>query len=92
MDHVRKYHQLPVELRSTVRSLVATLPSLDFDDVLNNADGSAPVEGLCVVNAFQCKHCPFIRRDVTDVRKHVNKEHGISATGSYRQIRAQSVG
>jgi hypothetical protein len=48
------------------------------------------VEALRVVDAFQCKHCPFTRRDVTDVRKHINQEHGVSAAGGYEQIQAQS--
>jgi len=93
MDHLRKHHQLPQELRKTVRfflSLISTLPPLDFDDVPCNPDGSAPVEVLRVVDAFQCNHCPFIRRDVTDVRKHINQEHGISAASSYDEIKAQS--
>lgn len=90
LDHLRKHHQLPVELRSSVRSFVDTLPALDFDDVASNADGSAPVPALAVYDAFQCKQCGFIRRDVTDVRKHVNQEHGASAAGAYEQIRAQT--
>jgi len=90
MDHLRKHHQLPVELKKTVESLVATLPSLDFDDVPSRLDGSDAMEALRVVDAFQCQHCAFIRRDVTDVRKHINKEHNISAAGGYGQIRAQS--
>ncbi|RFU23861.1 hypothetical protein B7463_g12475, partial [Scytalidium lignicola] len=90
LDHLRKYHQLPSNLRKDVISLITTLPSLDFNDVPSNPDGSTPVEALRVVNAFQCKQCAFIRRDVTDVRKHVNSEHKISATGGYEKIRAQS--
>lgn len=77
LDHLRKRHQLPVGLRGDVRSLVVTLPSLDFDDVPTSRDGSAPLAALRVVNAFQCKRCPFIRRDLTDVRKHINQEHNI---------------
>jgi hypothetical protein len=73
LDHLRKHRQLPVGLRETVKSMVATLPTLGFDDVLKNPDDSAPLEALRVVNAFQCQHCPFIRRDLTDVRKHINK-------------------
>jgi len=53
MDHLRKQHKLPVELRGAVRSLTEILPSLDFDDVPNNTDGSAPVEALRVVDAFR---------------------------------------
>jgi hypothetical protein len=90
LDHLRKQHQLPAELRGIVKSLVATLPSRDFADVPNEPDGSPPLEALRVVGAFQCKHCPFIRRDVTDVRKHINQEHSVSATGNYDQIEAQS--
>jgi Orsellinic acid/F9775 biosynthesis cluster protein D len=90
MDHLRKHHQLPIELRSTVRSLVVALPSLDFEDVPSNLDGSPPVEALRVVDAYQCRYCRFIRRDLSDVRKHINKEHTISAAGSYYQIQAQS--
>lgn len=90
LDHLRKHHQLPVGLRGNVRLLVATLPSLDFDDVPKKPDGSAPLAALRVVDAFQCKQCPFIRRDLTDVRKHINQEHNISAAGSYDQIQAQS--
>ena len=91
LDHLRKTHELPPGLtRSDVRSLVATLPSLDFDDVPKKPDGSVPTEALRVVDAFQCKHCPFIRRDLTDVRKHINQEHQISAAGSYDQVQAQS--
>ncbi|KAF8865048.1 hypothetical protein BDZ45DRAFT_684582 [Acephala macrosclerotiorum] len=90
MDHLRKHHQIPVELRRDVRSLVATLPALDFSDVLNRLDGSTPVEALRIVDAYQCKQCPFIRRDLTDVRKHINKEHKMSAAGSYEEIQAQS--
>lgn len=90
MDHLRKQHQLPVELRSTVRSLVSTLPSFDFSDVPNQPDGSPPLDELRLVDAFQCKHCHFIRRDLSDVRKHINKEHSISAAGNYGQIQAQS--
>lgn len=90
LDHLRKHHQLPVELRSALRSLVATLPAIDFDDVASNAEGSAPVSALQVYEAIQCKQCGFIRRDVTDVRKHVNQEHGASAAGAYEQVRAQT--
>ncbi len=90
IDHLRKHHQLPVGYRSAVRSLVAMLPSLDFEDVPNKLDGSAPIEALRVVDAFQCKHCSFIRRDISDVRKHINKEHKLSAADSYNQIQAQS--
>jgi hypothetical protein len=89
LDHLRK-HQLPVGLRGTVRSLVATLPTLDFDDVPKKPDGSSPLEALRVVDAFQCKHCPFIRRDLTDVRKHINQDYNLSAAGSYNQMQAQS--
>lgn len=90
LDHLRKHHQLPVELRKAVRALVATLPPLDFNSVPNKPDGSAPLDDLRVVNAYQCKHCPLIRRDLTDVRKHINKEHQLSATEGYGQIQAQS--
>jgi hypothetical protein len=90
MDHLRKHHRLSVELRTTVRSLVATLPPFDFKDVPQNLDGSASVDALRVVDAFQCKHCAFIRRDVTDVRKHINQEHEITAAGNYDRIQAQS--
>jgi hypothetical protein len=90
LDHLRKHHQLPEGLRGTVRSMVATLPSLDFDDVPKNPDDSAPLEALRVVDAFQCKHCPFIRRDLTDVRKHIDQEHNLSAAGSYTKMQAQS--
>jgi hypothetical protein len=90
LDHLRKHHQLPAGLRGTVRSLVATLPTLGFDDVPKKPDGSAPLEALRVVDAFQCKHCLFIRRDLTDVRKHINQEHNLSAAGSYNQMQAQT--
>jgi hypothetical protein len=90
MDHLRKHHQLPVNLRATVKSLVATLPFLEFKDISNKPDGSAPTKALRVVDAYQCKRCPFIRRDLTDVRKHINKEHQVSATGSYDKIEAQT--
>lgn len=90
LDHLRKHHQLPLHLRRDVRCVVAALQPLDFSDVPPNPDGSAPVEGLRVVDAFQCKQCAFIRRDVSDVRKHVNSEHNLPATGSYEKIRAQS--
>ncbi len=92
MDHLRKHHQLPAELRGTTRSFLAMHPNpcLDFDDLPRRVDGWPPIEGLRVVDAFQCKHCEFIRRDVTDVRKHVNQEHGITAAGSYEPIQAQS--
>jgi hypothetical protein len=90
MDHLRKHPQLPAELRKAAKLLVATLPSLDFDDVPTLTDGSPPIEALRVVDAFQCKHCPYIRKDITDVRKHINKEHDISAVDCYDQILAQS--
>jgi hypothetical protein len=90
MDHLRKQHQLPVNLRATVRSLVSTLPSIDISDLPSDWDGYPPIKALRVVEAFQCKHCRFIRRDLTDVRKHINKEHGLSASGSYDEIQAQS--
>jgi len=90
IDHLRKHPQLPAELRKTAKLLIATLPSLDFDGVPPKPDGSAPIEALRVVDAFQCKHCPYIRRDITDIRKHINKEHEISAADCYDQILAQS--
>lgn len=90
LDHLRKQHQLPIELRGAVRSLVASLPSWDFDDVPKKPDGSAPVDALRVVSALQCKYCPFIRRDPTDMRRHINQEHQLSAAGSYDQVQAQS--
>jgi hypothetical protein len=85
-----KQHQLPVNLRPIVRSLVSTLSSLDIGDLPSQPDGSPPCKVLRVAEAFQCKRCPFISRDLTDVRKHINKEHEISAAGSYDQIQAQS--
>jgi Orsellinic acid/F9775 biosynthesis cluster protein D len=90
MDHLRKQHQLPANLRSVVRYFVSTLPALDVSDLPSDWDGYPPNEALRVVEAFQCKHCRFIRQDLTDVRKHINKEHGISASGSYDEIQAQS--
>lgn len=92
MDHLRKHHQLPAELRGAVRLFLATHPNLhlDFDDMPRRVDGWPPVEGIRVVDAFQCKRCEFIRRDVTDVRKHINQEHGMSAAEGYEPIRAQS--
>jgi hypothetical protein len=90
IDHLRKQHQIPVNLRAAVRSLVSTLPSLDISHLPSCWDGYPPLKALRVVDAFQCKHCRFIRRDLTDVRKHINKEHGISASGSYDEIQAQS--
>ncbi|CZR60455.1 uncharacterized protein PAC_10351 [Phialocephala subalpina] len=90
LDHLRKHHQLPVELRRDVRSLVAILPPLNFSDMPTRPNDSAPIEVLRVVVAFQCKQCSFIRRDLTDVRKHINKEHKMSAAGSYEEIQAQS--
>jgi len=90
MDHLRKQHQLPVSLRTIVRSLVSTLPPLDTSDLPSQPDGSAAIKALRVVDAFECKHCSFIRRDLTDVRKHINKEHNMSATGNYDQIQAQT--
>ncbi|KAE9378433.1 hypothetical protein N431DRAFT_435543 [Stipitochalara longipes BDJ] len=90
MDHLRKQHHLPVNVRAAVRSLVSLLPPLDITDLPTPPDGSAPLKALRVVEAFKCKHCPFIRQDLTDVRKHINKEHCITAAGSYEQIQAQS--
>ncbi|TVY27888.1 hypothetical protein LHYA1_G003004 [Lachnellula hyalina] len=90
MDHLRKQHQLPVELRPAVRSLVSILPQLDASDLPRRPDGSAPLEALRIVEAFQCKKCLFIRQDITDVRKHINKEHDLSAAGNYDEIQAQS--
>ena len=75
MDHLRKQHHIPVNLRAAVRSLVSTLPSLDIADLPSGWDGYPPLKALRVVDAFQCKHCRFIRRDITDVRKHINKEN-----------------
>ena len=90
MDHLRKQHDLPVSLRAAVRFLVSKLPPLDNSDLPTQPDGSAALTELRVVEAFQCKHCSFIRQDVTDVRKHINKEHHLSAAGNYEQIQAQS--
>jgi hypothetical protein len=90
MDHLRKQHQLPADLRTAVRTLVATLPPLSTSDLATKPNGSPPLKALRISEAFQCKHCSFIRRDLTDVRKHINKEHGLSATGSYDQVQAQS--
>ncbi|KAG0646982.1 hypothetical protein D0Z07_6441 [Hyphodiscus hymeniophilus] len=90
MDHLRKQHDLPVDLRAAVRQLVSTLPPLDISDLPLQPNGSVALSELRVVESFQCRHCPFIRRDVTDVRKHLNKEHSLSAAGNYEQIQAQS--
>ncbi|KAH8800412.1 hypothetical protein F5884DRAFT_550393 [Xylogone sp. PMI_703] len=90
LDHLRKNHELPSHLRKIVISFIATLPPLDFGDIPLNPDGSAPVCDLRVVDAFRCKQCGFIRKDVTDVRKHVNSEHKASAAGGYEKICAQS--
>jgi len=34
--------------------------------------------------------CGFIRRDVTDIRRHVNLVHGVGAKGMYAACEAQS--
>ena len=90
VDHLRKHHQLPAHLHKTARELAATLPPRDFEHVPKRPDGLAPIKELRVVNAYQCKHCAFIRQDVTDVRRHINKAHGVSATQGYESIHAQS--
>lgn len=90
LDHLRKHHQLPAGLRASVKSLVASLPNLDFGDVANRPNGSSPLQEVRIVDAYQCEHCHFIRRDLTDVRKHINQVHGLSATGGYCKIKAQS--
>lgn len=91
MDHLRKQHKLPANLRQAVRTLLSALPS-DFDasDLPRRPDNSGPVKELRVVEAFQCKRCLFIRQDLTDVRKHINQEHAASATDGYEPIQAQS--
>ncbi|KAL2063871.1 hypothetical protein VTL71DRAFT_4365 [Oculimacula yallundae] len=64
------------------------------------------VPGLKVVDAWVCKvaiggmdgrdggervkECGFIRKDVTDVRRHVNSVHGVGARGMYGACKAQS--
>ncbi|KAG4431400.1 hypothetical protein IFR05_013111 [Cadophora sp. M221] len=116
LDHLRKHHSLPLELRSSVRSFVASVPNplLDFGDVVCNVDGSEPMGKLKVVDAWRCRVvvrverqledermgeseeggresvCGFIRRDVTDVRRHVNLVHGVGAAGRYEACKAQS--
>ncbi|KAH7369495.1 hypothetical protein BKA65DRAFT_486394 [Rhexocercosporidium sp. MPI-PUGE-AT-0058] len=102
LDHLRKHHHLPPELRSVVRSFITSLPdmskSVDFKDVRCNTDEAVPVVGLRVVGAWRCKmvdvegegECSFIRRDVTDIRRHVNLVHGAGAGGMYEACRAQS--
>ncbi|KAL5322994.1 hypothetical protein ACEPPN_007520 [Leptodophora sp. 'Broadleaf-Isolate-01'] len=116
IDHLRKHHNLPPELRSAVRSFIASVPNplLDFGDVLCHVDGSEPVRGLRVVDAWRCRvvvdrelerkdgrvsegeergkerACGLIRRDVTDVRRHVNLVHGVGAAGMYEACKAQS--
>ena len=90
MDHFRKQHNLPIDLRAHVRSLVPMLPSLEISDLPNKPDGSPYLRAIRVVEAFQCKKCSFIRQDVTDVRKHINTEHDTSAAGNYDKIQAQS--
>ncbi|KAH9205547.1 hypothetical protein DL95DRAFT_397542, partial [Leptodontidium sp. 2 PMI_412] len=57
IDHLRKHHNLPPELRSAVRSFIASVPNplLDFGDVLCNVDGSEPVRELKVVDAWRCR-------------------------------------
>ena len=36
------------------------------------------------------KECGYIRRDVTDIRRHINLVHGIGAKGMYEACEAQS--
>jgi hypothetical protein len=42
------------------------------------------------VVAYQCKRCSFIRKDASDVRRHVNSVHEVSAAGGYGEVRAQT--
>ncbi|PVH74452.1 hypothetical protein DL98DRAFT_604408 [Cadophora sp. DSE1049] len=113
LEHLRKHHQLPADLRSAVRSFIDSLPGeskgVDFGDVQCGGDGTEPVEGLKVVGAWRCrvrvdglggageevngdggKECGFIRKDVTDLRRHVNLVHGVGAKGAYEACKAQS--
>ncbi|KAG9229056.1 hypothetical protein BJ875DRAFT_475881 [Amylocarpus encephaloides] len=90
MDHFRKQHNIPTDIRPYFRSLVSTLPSLEPSDLPSKPHGSRSLRTLRVIKAFQCKECPFIRQDVTDVRKHINKEHNNSAAGNYDEIPAQT--
>ncbi|KUJ15738.1 uncharacterized protein LY89DRAFT_685683 [Mollisia scopiformis] len=89
-DHLRKQHHLPASLRPSLRHLLSTLSPLEFSDIPPRPEDSCPVPELKIVDAFQCKRCDFIRRDLTDVRRHLNQEHGMSAKDGYEEIQAQS--
>ncbi|KAH7383149.1 hypothetical protein BKA64DRAFT_684070 [Cadophora sp. MPI-SDFR-AT-0126] len=112
LEHLRKHHQLPAELRGIVKEFIGSLPGeargADFGDVKIGDDGSEIVKELRVVQAWRCKvvvreegsdgegdgsrgkECGLIRKDVTDLRRHVNLEHGMGAKGAYEACKAQS--
>ncbi|KAK0114815.1 hypothetical protein ONS95_014295 [Cadophora gregata] len=160
LEHLRKQHALPAELRGLVRGFVDSLTvesrRVGFEDLegwrggCGNGDGVGEgqgdgegevVKGLRVVRAWRCifvvggggsdngsaegrggegvgeeererkrekrgkrgkrgegkncrgeggKECGFIRRDVTDLRRHVNLVHGVGAKGIYEACLAQS--
>lgn len=140
LEHLRKHHQLPPELRVLVKEFLASLAlcndkigrEIDFGDVKCLRNGAEVVGGLRVVGAWRCTfkgevevavqeeweggdwvgngnedgngtgekkkeeekekeiECGFIRRDVTDIRRHVNLVHGVGAKGMYAACEAQS--
>lgn len=91
-EHFRKTHpqQFASSLRPVLKSLIPHLPSITFSCIPPNPHNSPPIPELKTVSAYQCKSCLFIRRDLTDVRKHLNQEHGVSAKDGYEEIKAQS--
>ena len=94
LRHLQRYHKIPIELKRLIEQYIQSFPSsYDHSTVRLPLDGSIPQPIIEVVSGFQCQHCPFKSQDRSNVRKHVNKEHGKKRESDgdiYKVIRMQS--
>jgi hypothetical protein len=94
LRHLQRYHKIPIELKRHIEQYIQSFPSsYDHSTVRLPLDGSIPQPIIEVVSGFQCQQCPFKSQDRSNVRKHVNKEHGKKRESDgdiYKVIRMQS--
>ena len=74
--HLQRKHKTQLELRRQVDRYIEQSPlEYDYSNIQLPVNGLAPQPIIKVVDGFQCRFCPFLTTDRSNIRKHGNKEH-----------------
>jgi len=83
LRHFRDYHKaIPLATRQAIADYSKTLQLATLGEVATPTQQVQPVQGLAIVNGFQCEHdgCSDLRSTVSSMKQHCWEVHRWTAT------------